>query len=670
MIERPVLRLALPVPLPHYFDYLPPDDLSTEAVFNLSKGLRVLVPFGRRQLVGFLVMVSPISAVPREQLKKVIALLDEVPLLSPRLLQLLEWTSHYYHYPLGAVFATALPALLRRKTASQRRVRARVLETPAPVNTQSLSLNTEQALAVKTVRQSFAQFKVFLLQGVTNSGKTEVYLQLIEQLLQMGQQALLLVPEISLTPQTLSRLQQRFSVPIAVFHSGLSERRRLDHWQFARTGQASIVIGTRSAVFTPLLRPGLIILDEEHDSSFRQQDGLTYHARDLAVMRACMEQIPVVLGSATPAFESLWNASCGRYQTLSLPQRAGAAVSPRIAVVDIRAAPLLAGLSDSLLKKMQIHLADKGQVLLFLNRRGFAPLYLCHGCGWIAPCQQCDSPLRFHQRPPALRCHHCGSCHQVPQCCPTCRQPQLFDWGQGTQKLEQVLENYFPSIPCVRIDADSTQTKHQLANLLARIQGGEPMILIGTQILAKGHHFPGVTLAVVVDADAGLFSSDFRSLERSAQLMMQVAGRAGRVGAPGEVLIQTHHPTHPMLNQLIQVGYEGFSQLGLAERREAGWPPFSHLALLRAESRMHTQAMDFLQQVKQHIGQEHSDTRIWGPVPALMARRAGYYRAQLLFQSKQRTPLHQLLSRLTLQLSKMPKTNIRWSLEVDPLELG
>jgi primosomal protein N' (replication factor Y) len=672
MCQRLILRIALPIPLYRSFDYLLPDD---HPGTGLSKGSRVLVPFGRRQLIGFLLSVHAVSLLPEKQLKKVIQILDATPLLPDKLIELLEWTSRYYHAPLGEVFAIAFPSIFKHVKHIQKK---RLLNAQKPAYLdpkidiqETLILNEDQQHAVDSVNQFLSQFKVFLLEGVTGSGKTEVYFRLIKQVLMQGRQAMLLMPEISLTPQMLTRLQARFSESIAIFHSKLTEKQRFIQWELARTAQARIVIGTRSALFIPMPALGLIIIDEEHDPSFKQQEGLCYHGRDLALVRAQIEKIPIILGSATPALESVWNAKQGRYQLLSLAKRAGVAQLPQFQILDVRNKLLLAGLSESLLAQMKEHLAQNGQVLLFLNRRGFAPLYLCHGCGWIAQCNQCDSPMRFHSNPQLLQCHYCGDRYPVLSTCPHCQQAQLYASGHGTQKLETILKKHFPNISCVRIDTDSTQKKGQLDVLLSAIQLGTAQILIGTQMLAKGHHFPGVTLVAIIDADVGLFSANFRSLEHSAQLMIQVAGRAGRATQAGKVFIQTHHPNHPLLQQLIKTGYSAFSHSALEERAQSNWPPFSHLALLRAKASTLEEAISFLTQVKQRTAcSSAQEVLVLGPVPAVLSKRAGVYYAQLLFQSKQRSALHQLLTTLLPQWDQLKTYRVRWTLDIDPLEIS
>lgn len=675
--EKPiVLRVAVAAPLYRLFDYLPPIQESGIAHAHYLKGIRVQVPFGRRQVIGVIIETATESMLSLETLKPVTRVLDEKPLWSPTLLNLIEWVSRYYHAPLGETFATALPGLLRRvqtslkqkKTSNKQSISfSKILFNEK--NT-ALQLNQDQQIVINNIQRHLGHFQVFLLQGVTGSGKTEVYLQLMQQVLAQGQQVLLLVPEISLTPQMLERLQSRFKEGITLFHSRLTPKRRLENWKLAQSGKATVIVGTRSAVFIPFPALGLIILDEEHDSSFKQQTGVQYHARDVAIKRANLEKIPIVLGSATPSLESLWNAEQGRYQKLLLPKRAGIAVLPKIELMDVRRQHLISGLSQALLDEMTSHLQANGQVLLFLNRRGFAPIYLCHGCGWVVMCPYCDSPLRLHRKPLRLRCHYCEHTSRVPTACHECQQEQLFPLGEGTQKLEEVLGDYFPEIPQIRIDADSTRGKDRLNRLLESIPDKKSAILIGTQILAKGHHFPGVTLAAIVDGDAGLFGADFRSLEQAAQLIVQVAGRAGRAEKIGQVIIQTHYPNHPLLKQLIESGYEKFTQLALAERKQANWPPFSYLALLRAEARTQAAALDFLNQVKRDWCNDYNlSINIFGPVPSLLTKRAGYYRAQLLFQSSQRSALHNFLNYLMGFLEKIPKAPIRWSLEVDPLEI-
>ncbi len=538
------------------------------------------------------------------------------------------------------------------------------VETPPP-------LNPAQQQAVESLAQHSEAFATLLLEGVTGSGKTEVYLQAMQRMLDAGKQVLLLVPEIGLTPQLLRRLRRRFPVPIAVLHSGLSDGERLCAWQAAAAGEAPIVIGTRSAVFTPLTNPGLIILDEEHDPSFKQQDGFRYSARDLAVVRARLHDIPLLLGSATPSLESLHNARSGRYQHLQLPERAGSAAHPSIHLLDMRQQHIDDGLSITLQQTMRQHLDAGGQVLLFLNRRGYAPVLICHDCGWTSQCQRCDAHMTYYARSGRLRCHHCGSERPRPPSCPECGSEELHPVGQGTERIEQGLRKRFTDVGVVRIDRDTTRRKGAMGELLAEVRSGQGRILIGTQMLAKGHHFPGVTLVGILDADQGLFSADFRASERMAQLIVQVAGRAGRADKAGTVLIQTHVPEHPLLRLLVEEDYARFASATLKERQEAGLPPFSHLALLRAEA-VDPQAPNvFLEEARlaaEQLG--HDGVWLMGPVPAPMERRAGRSRAQLLLQAENRQALQQLLNRWAAQLESLKAgRKVRWSLDVDPAEM-
>jgi len=530
-------------------------------------------------------------------------------------------------------------------------------------------LNSAQRQAVDTLLAGLGSFSAYLLEGVTGSGKTEVYLQVIEQTLAQGRQALVLVPEIGLTPQLLSRFQTRLQSRLAVFHSALNDRERLNAWLLARSAQARVVIGTRSAVFTPLPELGLIIIDEEHDPSFKQQDGFRYNARDLAIVRARQSDIPIVLGSATPSLESVYNAQRERYQRLQLPERVGAAQPPTIELIDLRQKTLTEGLSEALLHRAERHLGRAGQVLLFLNRRGFAPVLICHECGWNAHCKHCDAHLTVHLRRQRLRCHHCGAEQRVPAPCPACGSVDLRALGLGTERIEQVLNQRFPSINMARIDRDSTRRKGSLQRLLEEIQQGQRQLLIGTQMLAKGHHFPNVTLVGIIDADQGLFSADFRASERLAQLILQVAGRAGRADRPGTVLIQTHHPDHPLLQTLIEGGYSAFALAALAEREQAALPPFTHHALLRAEAPHAEAPLRFLNDALAAAAKPEA-VDLLGPVPAPMERRAGRYRAQLLLQSTDRAALRRLLEPWLAQLESLKSARkVRWSLDVDPLDL-
>lgn len=549
-------------------------------------------------------------------------------------------------------------------------------EFSAALTESALPLNKEQATAVREVCAVIgkdggtSRFQTFLLDGITGSGKTEVYLQIIHHCLQQGKQALLLVPEIGLTPQTVGRFRRRFQCHIAVFHSGLSDRERLDSWLDAARGRAGIVIGTRSAIFSPLCHPGVIIIDEEHDASFKQQEGFRYSARDLAVMRGQLESIPVVLGSATPSLESLYNAQFNRYQLLRLTERAGQARSPEISVLDIRRKELDEGFSQQLIEDIRATLERGDQALVFLNRRGFATTLMCDDCAWISGCEHCDARMTVHQRPPHLHCHHCNHQQPVPKACPCCQSTRLHRLGQGTERSEAALRRLFPDQQIFRIDRDSIQGKAALDSVLEQINEGKPAILIGTQMLAKGHHFPHVTLVAILDADAGLFSPDFRGPERMGQLLIQVAGRAGREDKPGYVRLQTRSPEHPWLNTLLQRGYHPFAQDLLGERQAMGLPPCSYMALFRAEHKDPERARQLLRRIRQQAESLNPQVSILGPLPAPLQKKAGQFRYHLLLQASQRSSLQALLGDLCSQLDDYSShQGVRCSVDVDPQDM-
>jgi len=540
----------------------------------------------------------------------------------------------------------------------------------AQVVEEAHTLNEEQQTAVDALC-AHSEFSCTLLHGVTGSGKTEVYFHHITHTLQQGKQVLVLVPEISLTPQLQARFQKRFATPIALMHSALTDSERLANWRAIREGQARIVIGTRSAVFVPLENPGLIVIDEEHDGSLKQQEGFRYSARDLAVVRARFCNIPIVLGSATPSFESLHNVAENRYELLRLTKRAGEARPPDVNLIDLSVEPSHQGLSTRAVTLAGEQLKAGGQVLFFLNRRGYAPAWYCTECAWIADCPDCDAHLTYHQDSHSLRCHHCARLQPVPNECPSC-QSELKPVGQGTERVEEYLAELFPDYVAARMDRDVVRSRPQLEAFLDRVNSGEVKILIGTQMLAKGHHFPNVTLVVILNADQGLFGVDFRSTEKLAQLIVQVAGRAGRAEKSGQVLIQTSMPEHPLLQHLVNEGYEAFADAALAERESTRWPPFSYLAMVRASSKQQKTTLDFLRGAQHYVSDEAKrlGIELYGPVTAPMARRGGKIHGQLLVQSHKRGALNHILQGLSHFLHESPPIKgVRWSLDVDPQEL-
>jgi primosomal protein N' (replication factor Y) (superfamily II helicase) len=538
---------------------------------------------------------------------------------------------------------------------------------------QGPALSAAQQAAIDRIESTLGSFATLLLDGVTGSGKTEVYLRAIATVLAQGRQALVLVPEIALTPQLTQRFAERFATPLAVLHSSLNDTERLAAWRSARDGSAGVVIGTRSAVFAPLARPGLIVVDEEHDPSYKQQEGFRYSARDLAIARAQRHAIPVVLGSATPSLESLARlkrtGARARSEHLVLPQRAGNATPPPISVIDLRQHAATQGLSTPSMLAIRRHLDEGGQVLLYLNRRGYAPALFCPECGWSAPCPRCDARLTVHRRESRLVCHHCATEQPIPATCPVCLSPAK-PVGQGTERIEETLGDLFPGVPLVRIDRDNIRRKGELDAAMERIHSGAVRLLVGTQMLTKGHHFPDVTLVIVMNADQGLFSTDFRASERLAQTIIQVAGRAGRAARPGEVLIQSEYPEHPLLQQLLTGGYPAFAAAALQERELAGWPPFSRLALLRADAATEQPPLSFLATAR---ALAHSSSRaltVLGPAPAPMQRRGDRFRAQLLLQAATPAVLQSFLASWIPCLDELPEARkVRWSVDVDPLEL-
>jgi primosomal protein N' (replication factor Y) len=564
--------------------------------------------------------------------------------------------------------AGVLRALRERGWVEVCRVRERLGYRPPP---EGPVLNPRQADAVDAVRGALGEFRPFLLEGVTGSGKTEVYIRLLLTVLERGGQALLLVPEIGLTPQLQRRLEQRLGGRMVTLHSGLSANERERGWRQAAGGEADLVLGTRSAVLAPMPRLGLILVDEEHDLSFKQQDGFRYSARDLAVRRAQRAGCPVLLGSATPSLESVHNASRGRYELLELPERAGGAESPEIGLLDIRGQPLRGGLSPVLVDLMQAQFSAGNQVLLFLNRRGFSPVLGCHDCGWVGDCPNCDARMTLHLSDNRLWCHHCGLSRPIPAECPSCGGLDIRPLGQGTERLEGELNALFPDIPVARVDRDSTRRKGSLDRLLASARAGEFPLLVGTQMLAKGHHFPKVTLVGILDVDNGLYGSDFRAAERMAQLVIQVAGRAGRAERRGRVVLQTHHPDHPLLHILRRHGYPAFAAAALRERSDAGLPPFAYQVLLRAEAPEREISFGYLRLALEAARPRAGlNVMLFGPVPAPMERRAGRYRAQLLAQAQGRGELQGFLSEWVPALYGLKGGGkVRWSIDVDPQEM-
>jgi primosomal protein N' (replication factor Y) len=722
----PIIRVALDVPLSTLFDYVVSEKTQLEI------GQRVLVPFGRKQMLGVAMEWADSSDLAAERIKPVTQVLDDVPPLPQELLTLLRFCSDYYHYPLGMTALSALPTRLRavepisvkqsldytlsatgraldlatlpkRRVVQQRILQAlreaplsgaqlRSLSPSAPAALKSLieagwvetcapqprtahtfndahALTDEQQRAMDAVTQQQG-YGCFLLHGITGSGKTEVYVHLMHEMLQRGGQVLLLVPEINLTPQLENYFRSRFpDVDLVSLHSGLADGERAQNWLKAQSGEARIVLGTRLSVFTPLPKLSLILVDEEHDPSFKQQDGLRYSARDVAIFRANQRSVPIVLGSATPSLESWFNAQSGRYKLLKLTQRAvQPATLPTVRCMDITKLPLHEGLSEPLLTAIENRLQRKEQSLIFINRRGYAPVLMCTACGWLSECKHCAGKLVLHLKDRTLRCHHCGAQQRVPHACPTCGDADLKPVGIGTQRLEETLQTRFPEARILRVDRDSTRNKGAWSAMRKKIHDGEADILIGTQMLAKGHDFPNLTLVGVISPDGALYSADFRASEKLFAQLTQVGGRAGRADKAGEVIVQTAFPNHPLFQALRAHDYDIWAQTLLAERQMAGFPPFVYQVLLSAEGKQLGEVNTFLHQARNAAKELQMPVEIYGVVPAAMPKRANHHRAQLLVQSDKRKALGEFLRAWKPILDALPAQKLRWVVDVDPME--
>lgn len=725
-----IIEVTIPSTIFDCLDYLAPPMAPAIAV-----GMRVWVPLRGKKTVGLVTGLKTLPQLDYP-LKDIEAVIDEAPIVDFKLIALARWVATYYQSPLSEVMRALLPKKLRLgepcqlptqwfyklNPATQTAIPANakkqqalfdfLAKQPEPVSASivtaqgytsptlkslvdkcvittircslslapkpgaraaALSLNEQQQAAVATMATALGAFHAFLLFGITGSGKTEVYFQLMQQVLDKGQQILILVPEIGLTPQFVKRVEARFSCAVAVLHSGLSASERLNHWLWCSKGEARILIGTRSAIFTPLPQLGLIIVDEEHDVSFKQQEGVRFSARDIALKRAHALAIPIILGSATPSLESLHNALCQKYQLLRLTSRAVTDDKVLYRLIDLRNQRLVEGLTSATLERIKAHLARKQQVLVFINRRGFAPIYICHGCGWMADCKHCSAHLTVHYQQRKMICHHCGYQCALARHCQNCSSQEMIAVGAGTERISQYLQTVLPTARVERIDRDTISKKNALQAKLEAIDNGQVDILVGTQLLAKGHHFKRLTLVVMVDADAGLYSQDFRALERLGQMVTQVAGRSGREGG-GEVLIQTHQVDNPHLNLLIQKGYFAFSQQLLQERQMLHWPPFTFLALLRAKAKKSEKVYAFFDFIKSTMSQLAPTLTILGPAPAPMEKKAGLFQLQLLVRGHTRGALAAALSQLRHQLRDKKNqrliAQLHFSIDVDPQDLA
>ena len=651
-----ITEVAIPVPLHNTFDYLCKD--------KVGIGSRVKVPFGNKKVTGIVLSHKDKSSFTK--LREVEEVIDHEVLLSKEILTFLSWSANYYHHPIGEVLSNAIPKNLRNGKPA-------VIKKPGEVHDKVLSsgfeLTNEQNFAISEVIKNSSEFNGFLLHGVTGSGKTEVYLSITEQLLKKGKQVLVLVPEIGLTPQMISRFEQRIEGRVVAVHSQLNDTQKQDAYLMAKDGDAKVILGTRSAIFTPIPNLGLVIVDEEHDNSFKQQSNFRYSARDLSFMRAKFANVPLILGTATPSLETLKNVIEKKLIRLTLTSRPGEAIMPSVDLIDMRSQPS-EQLSKPLIARIKHHLSEGKQVMLFINRRGYAPIYYCTECDWQSECTSCDSKLVYHRSINRLKCHHCGLEKPPESSCPSCSSHELKILGYGTERLEENLESFFPNAEVIRIDRDTTRKKKAFATHLKKINSGEPCIIVGTQMLAKGHDFSNLAFVGILDVDVGLMSTDFRATEHLAQLLVQVSGRCGRGKYKGEVNIQTRYPNHPIFNYVKDSRYIEYAKTLLSERKDTKLPPFAHQALICANAKNKNLAENFLTEVAQLTNSIEIDSvEIWGPVPGVIERKSDYYYFNLYLQSEDRGQLRRLIQTFYQHVETIKvSSSVRWFVDIDPIE--
>ena len=651
-----ITEVAIPVPLHNTFDYLCKE--------KVVIGSRVKVPFGSKKVTGIVLSHKDKSSFSK--LKEVEEVIDHEALLSKEILEFLTWSANYYHHPIGEVLSNAIPKNLRNGKPA---LLKKASEAHVKVSSTDIQLTTEQSFAITEVLKSSSEFNGFLLHGVTGSGKTEVYLNITERLLKTGKQVLVLVPEIGLTPQMISRFKERIEGQVVAVHSQLNDTQKQDAYLLAKNGDAKVILGTRSAIFTPIPNLGLVIVDEEHDNSFKQQSNFRYSARDLSFMRAKFANVPLILGTATPSLETLKNVIEKKLARLTLTSRPGEAIMPSIDLIDMRSQPS-EPLSKPLIARIKHYLSESRQVMLFINRRGYAPIYYCTECGWQSECTSCDSRLVYHRSINRLKCHHCGLEKSPESSCPSCSSKELKILGYGTERLEENLESFFPSTEVIRIDRDTTRKKKAFATHLKKINSGEPCIIIGTQMLAKGHDFSNLAFVGILDVDVGLMSTDFRATEHLAQLLVQVSGRCGRGKYKGEVNIQTRYPNHPIFNFVKDSRYTEYAKTLLLERKDTKLPPFAHQALICANAKNKILAENFLTEVAQLINSiEIESVEIWGPVPGVIERKSDYYYFNLYLQSEDRGQLRRLIQTFYQHVETIRvSSSVRWFVDIDPVE--
>ena len=663
ILKKSILKVALNVPIDNLFDYKTPSKNSIQP----KKGQRVKVQFGKQEKIGFIHNIVSHTTVPRNKLRAALKIIDSEALINKELFTLISWVARYYHHPIGEVYSTAVPLYLRQ----EKNLKIDSIPNESFQQETHKKLTIEQKKGFKNLLSFLNQNQAVLLDGVTGSGKTELYLQSIDRSLNKNQQVLVLVPEIGLTPQIFERFQKRYGNTVSVLHSGISNKQRAEIWMKAKQGNLRMVIGTRSAVFTPFKNLGMIIVDEEHDPSFKQQNGLRYSSRDIAILRASLNKASIILGSATPSFESLMNANKGKYKKITLKKRVFSTPLPKTNIIDLRAHAQKKGLTKLLIKAIKKHIGKDNQVLLYLNRRGFAPATVCLDCGNIEECPRCDTSLVLHKRKKLLICHHCNHKKLWKKICAKCGS-ESSPLGEGTEQIEASLKNEFPNTQIIRMDRDTVKSKKQRNYLLDQAKSGAGQILLGTQMLAKGHDFPNLSMVAIINADHGMFGSDFRSSERFAQTFIQVSGRAGRRREVGEVFLQTYNPKNPLLNTIISQDYNAFFSEAVLDRKIPLWPPYSHLAVLHAKSTQKNSVFNFLNYLEKagnniNLGK----TMLLGPVPSPIEKKAGKHRGQLLLLNTNRKELHQSLDRLCGMIKNTKiSSKIKWSLDVDPIDLS
>ena len=733
--QKPILKVAVPTPQRQLFDYVIPDELiKCDSTEPFIPGCRVLIPFGNRDLIGLIVKISQYTDFDFKKLKPIKALVDKEPLVSKILFDFFIWSANYYHHPIGEALIKVFPGNLRkglplpktttrcwkteksyssgntksvkqlellslldsvdyktdeflksnfgRPTISAVAKKGLITEFqksytkekvlfPKALKQKPKLLNDEQAAVLSKL--SVGKFSCSLIDGVTGSGKTEIYLQFSELILKNQRQVFILVPEINLVHQMEAQFSNRFNLEVLTFHSNMTENQRLLNWTKAKNGEAHIIVGTRSSVFVPAFNLGLIIIDEEHDQSYKQQEGFRYSARDLAIQRASNDSIPVLLGSATPSLETIQNCIKNKYQHLYIKKRIGLSQPPKWNIIDLKNQLMSNGISEFAETKIKETISNGKQALIFINRRGYAPALFCNSCGWVMDCANCDSKLTLHKARQKLICHHCEFTTNVPLKCIACDKGSLIPVGMGTERIEEYLKNVFPTIPVFRVDRDSSKKKDFMENLHTKVNVAEPCIIIGTQMMTKGHDFKNITLVLALDTDTELFHPDFKNQERLGQLLTQVAGRGGRGQFPSEMYLQTYNPDHPLLEKLVKDNYGSFLQDISSEREVTLMPPFRHLALIRADSIYSERVINFLKHVRSmtnSIQPQNRSINYIGPLPSMLEKRAGRYRYLFQIRTKDRSQMHSLLTKLTHQMGtiKIP-SSVRWSVDVDPIEL-